>query len=397
MKKLLLSTVAVCGLAAMATPASAEVDLNIGGYFKGYGVYSDQDEAGDVDAATAGIQTGEVNEVDFIRDTEIHLSGENTLDNGLTVGAHFELDVDGTDSATTVDESYIYMTGAWGRINAGDEDGVAYLLQVSAPSADENIDGIRQYVQPVNYGAEFNAATLTALGLAAQPALAFDYDHDPSGKSTKLSYMTPIFSGFQAGVSYTPDSGDADDLEGVGFDDVADTLGATYEVAARYEGQFDMVGVIFGAGYTHTELEEENNPIVATDYTDDREAFNVGLDLDIGAFGIGAAYMEDDYGETSTAGAGTATTDDEETLVVGADYTTGPFKLGVSYFDQDNTAGIDGLETQRYSGGVTYTYGPGMTFRGSVGYIEHEADANIFGADDETEATYVTLGTQINF
>ena len=57
---------------------------------------------------------------------------------------------------------------------------MAYLLQVSAPSADENIDGIRQYVQPVNYGAEFNAATLTALGLAAQPALASDGAAQPS-------------------------------------------------------------------------------------------------------------------------------------------------------------------------------------------------------------------------
>ncbi len=96
---------------------------------------------------TAG---NEVNDFDMIRNTEIHLTGETTLDNGLTVGAHFETAADGGDDFG-VDESYIYMSGGWGRVNVGDEDGAGYLLQVAAPSADENIDGIRQFVNPVNY------------------------------------------------------------------------------------------------------------------------------------------------------------------------------------------------------------------------------------------------------
>ena len=63
------------------------------------------------------------------------------------------------------------------------------------------------------------------------------------------------------------------------------------------------------------------------------------------------------------------------------------------------------LTLTRYAGGVTYTYGPGMTFRGSIGYIEHEGDG-IGGVTDSTgtttnvddaEATYFALGTQINF
>jgi len=43
MKKLLLTT-AACGLAFAATPANAQVELELGGYFKGYGAYVDQDE-----------------------------------------------------------------------------------------------------------------------------------------------------------------------------------------------------------------------------------------------------------------------------------------------------------------------------------------------------------------
>lgn len=374
MKKLLLSSAAVIGLASVATPALAQVELDLGGYFKGYGAYVDQDEAAGQD----------VNSLDIIRDTEVHFGGETTLDNGLTVGAHIEAEADG-DDAFGVDESYVYFSGGWGRANFGDEDGAAYLLQVEAPSADTNIDGLRQYVQPINYD------SLPSVNSAAFAAGGLDYDQDVSGKSSKLTYLTPILNGFQGGLSYSPDTDAAGDLEGIGLDDQADTLGATYEAGVRYEGQFNNVGMILGAGYSHTELEEENDPITTDDFTDDRQAWNVGADFDIGPFGVGAAYMEDNFGETSTAGAGTPNTDDEETIVLGADYTTGPFKLGASYMNKENTLGEDGLDTDRYSGGVTYTYGPGMTFRGSVGHVQHDSST------EDSDATYVTLGTQVNF
>jgi len=81
---------------------------------------------------------------DIARETEIHFTGETTLDNGLTVGVHHEADIDdngigfgaGADAFLT-EESYAYFSGAWGRVNFGKEDGSNYLLQVAAPSADE--------------------------------------------------------------------------------------------------------------------------------------------------------------------------------------------------------------------------------------------------------------------
>jgi hypothetical protein len=51
------------------------------------------------------------------------------------------------DGPTLVDETYAYFQGDWGRVNLGSEDGAAYLLQVAAPSADSNIDGLRVYIQ----------------------------------------------------------------------------------------------------------------------------------------------------------------------------------------------------------------------------------------------------------
>jgi predicted porin len=375
MKKLLLASVAISGLAFAAAPAYADIDLELGGYFKGYGVYVDQDE-------TAG---NNVNNFDIVRDTELHIGGETTLDNGLTVGAHFELKVDGEDGSAGTDESYAYFSGNWGRVNFGNEDGAGYLLQVAAPSADSNLDGIRQYVQPFKYSI---MGTPTALNTLMTSGEGLDYDMDIATKTDKITYLSPIMNGFQLGLSYSPDTDAANDLEGVGVDGVASTYDETYEAAVRYEGQFQNVGVIAGAGVAQSQLGSNSN--TATNPTDDRTAWNVGLDLDIGAFGLGAIYMEDDHGQTYVTA--TTTIDDEKTFVVGGDYTTGAFKLGASYMNVSNTANVQDLDTDRYTGGVVYTYGPGMTFRGSLSYVDHEN-----AAGTNYNGTAVLLGTQVNF
>ncbi|NQZ14123.1 MAG: porin [Alphaproteobacteria bacterium] len=366
MKKTLLASAAVAGLVFASAPAMAQMELTIGGHSKNYVGYLDQD-------TTAG--TDERN-FDMLRETELHFNGESTLDNGLTFGFQIETEMDAGDDGNTVEESYIYMSGTWGRVNVGSEDGAAYLLQVAAPSADSNIDGIRQYVQPVNY----TAAGL-GIGVAgvAQPDASnpegFDYDQDLSGYSDKITYLSPNFNGFQVGASYTPDvaATDANALVGFGTDDATDTAGSAYDIAGRYEGVFNNVGFAFGAGYSMVENEDESA-------LDDADQWNVGLDLDIGAFGLGAVYTEEDTGAAASS--------DVETLVIGADYTTGPFKFGASYFDQeDDTAS---LETDRYTGGVIYTAGPGLTFRGSISHVEHDAATDV-------DATSVMGGVQINF
>ena len=51
------------------------------------------------------------------------------------------------------------------------------------------------------------------------------------------------------------------------------------------------------------------------------------------------------------------------------------------------------IKTNRYAGGVVYTYGPGMTFRGSIGYVKSELPEDT----GHIKGTDVLLGTQINF
>jgi predicted porin len=385
MHKLLLSTAAVALGLAFAAPAAQAADgvkLGLGGYMKGYVTWQDQDEDNGIDA--------EARTFDIVRDTEIHFTGETTLDNGLTVGFHTEELADPGDGFD-VQESYAYFSGAWGRVNFGAEDGAAYLLQVAAPSADSNIDGIRQYVNPVNYGIAPNGDgqngvddTFDFTTLAGSQG---DYAQDVTGYYDKITYLTPVFSGFQAGLSYTPDVLDfganlSRSLLGVTTDDVEDEFGSAWEIAARYEGQFDQFGLTLGGGYTTVDLEQDS---AAPGALDDREAWNVGANVAVSAFNVGAIYKTDNNGVDSDG--------DTTTWVVGADYTTGPYKLGASYANQEDEMGVgaEDLDTDRWSGGVTYTYGPGMTFRGSVHFLNHEVD------DAEFDSTSVLLGTQINF
>lgn len=354
MNKLLLGSAAIAGLLLASAPAQAQMELTIGGHSKNYVGWLDQDQAVGQD----------VNEFDMVRETELHFNGESTLDNGLTFGFQVEAEVDGGDDANTIEESYVYMSGTWGRVNLGSEDGAAYLLQIAAPSADSNIDGIRQYIQPVNYGA----------GNASAPGAGsiFDYAQDQTGYAEKITYLSPNYNGFQVGASFTPDAGDDQSNLGTnGF--LTDTVGApddVYEIAARYEGVMSNFGYAFGGGYVKS---------------DNSDAWNVGLDVDAGPFGIGAVYTDaQDVLSPSTAA-------DTEQVVVGIDYTTGPFKFGASYFDED-ADGAGAIDTQRYTGGVIYTAGPGLSFRGSVSNINHETTGN-----PDMEATSVMGGVQINF
>lgn len=501
MKKLLIGA-AVAGLTfGLAAQANAQVKLDLGGHFKGYGAYVSQDNRGSQRALwdnnagnnAPGVVTVGTDQRDqvaigglserhtaILRETEIHFTGETTLDNGLTVGFHAEADIDSpTGDVFGTEEAYAYFSGAWGRVNFGKEDGAAYLLQVAAPSADSNVDGIRQYIQPVNYdilghsgrvarvgdsvnqnGARgqnlslqdlygsaqadgiggfpgiglvgggnvigstvrFADATLVnavgdiRVGNTATPALnrAFGYDQAVTGTFNKLTYLTPVFSGFQAGVSYTPEFEGTRDLNGVIVKD-SNQFGDAWDLAARYEGQFGEVGLAIGAGWTHAERRNapannvvfyrENGGVAGgaggvngvngydagvdtvLSRLDDRKAWNVGIDLNWGPFGIGAIYTEDDNGISSGF--------DRDTWVVGIDYTTGPFKIGASYLNQDQEFGPAEIETDRYSLGLTYTYGPGMSFRGSVSYIDH--DTNVGFAKTSADATSVLLGTQIDF
>lgn len=329
MKKILLCSAALVGVAFAAAPAMAQVDVTVGGHTKNYVGWADNE--------------GDAREFDMLRESEIHFNAEGTADNGLTYGFHVETEADGQDSFE-VEESYLYLASSLGRVNLGSEDGAAYLLQVAAPSADANIDGLRQYINPFT------------------EIESIDYANDVTGTSEKVTYLSPNWSGVQFGLSYTPTvENDTSGIDGFATEDGDDFV----EGAVRYEGTFNNIGFAVGAGYG--------------DGGNDQQQWNVGADFDIGAFGVGAVYTEEEQDDVET-----------DTIVVGADYTTGPFQFGASYLNLD--ADNDSEDADRYAGGVVYTVTQGLSLRGSVQYVDADD-----GAGDDDDATAVLGGIQFNF
>ena len=228
MKKLLMCSAAIALGLAVATPAKADgIKLDLAGHFKGYVTWLGQD-TNDEPGGVPGAAKASMRHFDILRETEIHFTGETTLDNGLTVGVHHQALIDSpTDAGTgglgggdlfATRKSYAYFSGSWGRVNFGKEDGANYLLEVAAPSADENFDGLRQYINPFNSGLSNIHSELLAncaggsCVIGGGPGRGYfntgklDYANDATGFNNKITYLTPVWNGFQAGGSYTPSS-----------------------------------------------------------------------------------------------------------------------------------------------------------------------------------------------
>lgn len=365
MKKVLLAGTALLGLALTSAPAAAELNLDLGGHFRGYGVYADDDTAG-------------AREFGLVRDTEIHFTGEATSDNGLTVGVHYELALAGGAAAGSdvdTDEAYAYFAGNWGRFNLGKEDGAAYLLQVAAPSADSNIDGLRTQIQGVN--------TLTAFG-------GLDYDHADFRGAQRLTYLTPKFSGFQAGISYAAENDDNATVGGGSFlglgADTANAFENLMEAGVRWDGEFEGFGLSAGAGYSTAEVQLAGAGAGA--FTGDVDTWNAGLNVAFSGFSVGGAYLNTDADRGPVAG----DVEETKTWVLGAAWDNGPYHVGASYLDQSNDlTGGGSSDADRWTLGAGYTYGPGMSFRGAVALGETE----VAGASEDY--TQITVGTDIQF
>lgn len=362
-------------LLILANPYSAKADdgdikLDLSGHMKMYGNYADQD--------------GTAKDFDILRDTDVTFAGETTLGNGLTVGVLVNADGDGGDGFA-VEDSFMYASGNWGRVSLGMEDGAAFVLQVAAPSADDNVDGIETFVNPFNFSATGLVGTAFETEVST---FGLDYDNDLTAGIDKISYYTPLLSGFQAGVSYTPDvanfSPASRGINGNNPDDQLDEYGSAWEAGLRYENKIsETVSYKVGAGYTSVDVEQTN----AASTIDTYNEWNTGVDLDIGAYGIGAIYTENNGGLVDNG--------DSKTFVLGADYTVGAVKYGASWLHNTHEeSATEEVKTNRITGGLIYEYGPGLSFRGSVSHVTADAPAAIGG---DVDGTAVTIGTQVLF
>ncbi|PZO88380.1 MAG: porin, partial [Micavibrio aeruginosavorus] len=278
----------------------AQIDVVVSGSTLNYFGFLSQDTAGDND----------VQKTDILRESEVHFNAEGKTDAGLTYGFHVEMEADGGDDTNTLEQSYLYLSNEYGKVELGSVDSIAYKMQVAAPAADKNVDGVRALINPVNYAADDIVGAVNDIAATGNRD-GFDYDQNFSGYNEKINYYTPRWNGVQIGVGYTFDNGDNNSstgLAGFNLDNVANAYGDVYEAAVRYETEFNSVKLRTGAGYTIAKLENDGGIGL-----DDYQEWNVGIDMDISAFGFGVVYSENNNGLDVN--------DKDRIVVVGADYT----------------------------------------------------------------------------
>ena len=433
MKKLLLATTALAGVAAAAGGASAQttsasepIKLTVGGYFQFYGAALLPNQA------SGASPYAHRHNVDIFREAEIHFKGETRLDNGLIIGVQVELEAE--SCIDQIDESYIWFQGGWGRLLLGSTNSAAYKLAVGAPTVDNNYDG-----QDPNYrlfsGGPVGTGSAAVAGTAGAPPNTAGAVGDPrvlansggqsaidawvpliSGDSEKITYLSPRFAGFRFGASYTPDdSEDGNTLtsgqvstKGGSFAGFAANNNATQwsnDIAAgiNYEsklGPVDLQAAI-GAEYGHLEGPRTQTVGGFTSVYTDRVAWQAGVDAGFAGFHLGGGYYEDDNGIDCTIVAGVCSGGGKQrSYGAGLTYALGPLTVGGSYYQSFRNRDPIGLDEklQRFLVGARYALGPGVDLRGSAQYYDYKgALTPAAAAANNSSAWFFVFGTVLTF
>ncbi|RCK19688.1 porin [Thalassospira lucentensis] len=334
MKKILVASSALVAVAfAGQASASEKISLSVGGYMEQWMGFADQDNY-----AAGGRPNA------FQSDTEVHFSGSTTLDNGIEVGAKIELEGEGGNSGTMVDEQYLYVNGGFGQVKLGAEDGPQTDMLTIAPSTG-----------PVN---------------AQDGDLGNWVDIDGNVKANiygysdakKVTYYTPVLGGFRAGLSYTDDDTSENN-------DTANGGDSRYAAGVEYIGDFDAVSIKVSG--------------MAEGDSDDGRNYHVGANVGFGAFSVGGSYgaANDEY----NAGVG-ATNRATDGYDFGVGYSMDAAEVTLTYFHGEDEGGATitnaaGTVTSRGEStldhvhlGLAYTLGAGVSWKSSVFWFENERD-----------------------
>ncbi|MDF3023533.1 MAG: tetratricopeptide repeat protein [Alphaproteobacteria bacterium] len=395
--KLGVAALLLCGVAA--SPARADIHLDLGGYARSYVTYSDSDES----AAGAG---RDLRSLDLRREIEMHFSGERTLDSGLTVGVKTEFKLGNEGASGHVrsitggnrdpdqfDEGFIYFSGGWGRFQLGAKDGAAYLLGVQAPSADAYIDGMRLYTQTWRLDVWDDGMENLSF-MPANATLRLNYDNSNFGNIDRATYLTPKWNGLQLGASYAPENskhGVDDAFRGADWDDVVGRFEDAVDIAARYEGKWGDVKLTTGAGYSTAS--PQIDAVAGNNGSDSHRTFTSGVNLGWKEWSIGGAYK---HASTGVEGPDNA----QKVTVAGLAWDSMPLHLGVSWYNmvlESNAFSIglaDDLDVTRITAGGWYQMADGFSLRGTVSRLDVDNGTN--SPIDPTQ-WQVAIGTEITF
>jgi outer membrane protein OmpU len=292
MRKLLLGTTALAAAATLSANA-ALADVSISGATEWHYI-----NHGSQDATLDGDK--------FSQDSEIAFKFTNKTDSGLTIGYTVELESDtGAGGAgLIIDESSFTISGGFGSIMLGQNDGVATAYAIEAEDAT----------------AEESAGSMASATIRTDTDISLD-----ETDNNKIAYTLPAMGGFKAGISFE-DSGAGSaaankaDITAIGASFTTEAAGSTVTIGAATvtkeqsgstpDVDAQNIGVKIASGG-------------ATFYL--AQSVNESSDEDITAQGFGASY---DLGNGLTVAGFTMTAEDD--LDAGEEYTANSVEASYS-------------------------------------------------------------------
>ena len=380
MRHYLLGSTALvaAALAAGQAQAADPIKLTLGGF---YGAAAGVEIGGaDGDNRPGNDrQTGA-----FKQNVEVHFNGSTTLDNGLTVGAHIELEANNTPGRT-IDEVYTYFKGGFGEFRFGDTNGAVGKSCVVDPGEITNNFGL---ISPNNsFTNVARAGTGSAIGLGGIGTC-----EDSIG--TKAVYFSPVFGGFQLALSYAPNSNKtAGPTTGTGSN-----FGPNRNIAAgylSYNHSFGGFNLTAGGGaeyyFEPADGGGGNQPAF----------YQAGLQVGFGRFAVGASgeYYQNYKRTLADPSAGVAGNADGWLATVGASYAIDAWTIGLEgahgNFQTDKISNVDTYNSVSLQG--TYKLGPGIRLEAEAAYFWYHDDQHTNGLNATDNSASIGLGSYITF
>lgn len=381
MKKILLGTTGLVAVAMLATAASAAdaPKVTLGGFSNFIAGFTNDDN----DANTRSQA--------FLNDNEVSVKVDGKTNGGLGYGAQIDLEADTTRDADqpagaglqqNAARTFTYLEGNWGRVEMGDVNSAAGNMRVDASSiatATGGINGAWGYF--VNGALDADGYITSSKLITEHGSLIAANSDESTWVSTKISYYTPKFSGFQAGLSYTPSQ-----THGQLFnraDNTAGDIQNIWDLGLGYEGTFSGVKLAAAGTYVWGDAE--------TATTEDTRAWNLGASVGYQGFSLAGSYG--DWSDSDRAvGAGN---DDSDYWTLGAAYTTGPIGLSATYLASEReVAAADTNEFNNLVIGADYKLAAGLTPFAEVSFYDFD-DGDSTTTDNQ--GTTLLVGTSVAF
>ena len=278
-------------------------------------------------------------------DSEIVFDANATADNGLKYGFKVEWDTD----ANAIDENRLRFSGDWGILDLGADDGAEDTMGYGGENL---LTGIGGFDGGSGSGFNFLGAAFTGPNLGNGGGDTSD--------ANKITYYTPRFSGVQAAISFTPDSGNtyAVTIDANDTAQMRNHIGAGVNFVEKF-GDVDFRVHLNGA------WADPDNDLSGT--LEDVSGYQAGLGLGWMGWSVAAGYGDGGDGlQTKASGA-----DNGDWYDAALRYQTGPYTVAVGYLSRDQKTGAaTKVDLDFWTLGANWDFAPGVRLYGEVDYMD---------------------------